>query len=113
MSTQEPPVPGYDGMSVANIETRARAMDEQGVLELLDHERAHANRIQVVQMLEHRVEMLRSGQATPSGGDPGAPAPESVHESARATEQASPQTEGPPQNPPSQGVPTNPAQPRR
>ena len=72
---------------------------------------SHADRVQVVQLLEHRLEALRSGEAEPSGGDPTAAAPEvSAGEPGGST--VSPATEGPKQNPPSQGVPTNPAQPR-
>jgi len=106
------PLPDYDGLPVGAIESRVRTLDEAGVGELLDYEQAHANRVQVVQVLERRLLSLQQGAAEPSAGSPSALAPETSGTSAEPPEQAAPATEGPPQNPPSQGVPTNPAQPR-
>ncbi len=111
MADREPPLADYDNLSTGSVESRARALDEQGLRDLLDYERQHADRIQIVRMLEHRLEALRSGEATPSDGDPSAPAPEAGR-GEPAGPQVTPATQGPPQNPPSQGVPTNPAQPR-
>jgi hypothetical protein len=110
MSHHEPPVPDYDGMSAADVESRARAMDQQGVLELLDYERSHANRVQIIQMLEHRVEMLRSGKAEPSGGDPQAASTGAAGQPGGSP--VTPETQGPPQNPPRHGAPGNPTGPR-
>jgi hypothetical protein len=111
MTDDELPLPDYDNLPAGSLESRVRTLSEPGVKQLLGYEKEHANRIQVVQMLERRLVALNTGQAAPSGGDPTAAAPEvsgaPVHEP-----KASPQTEGPKQNPPSQGVPTNPAQPR-
>lgn len=42
----------------------------------MDHERAHADRLPVVQVLEQRLEALRSSDVQPSGGDPAAAQPE-------------------------------------
>ena len=111
MAADDLPLPDYDELPLGTIESRVRALDADGVAALLDHERAHADRVQVVQLLEHRLERLRSGEVAPSGGDPAAPVPEAVPGQPGGS-QASPATEGPPQNPPSQGDPTNPAQPR-
>jgi hypothetical protein len=108
MSHDDLPLPDYDQLPTGTIESRVRTLDAEGVDRLLTHERTHADRIQVVQLLEHRLEALRSGRAEPSGGSPTAPTPEVA-----PGRPAGPAvTEGPPQNPPSQGVPTNPAQPR-
>jgi hypothetical protein len=112
MTHRELPLPDYDDLTTGSIDSRIRALDADGVAALLDHEREHADRIQVVQLLEHRLGALRSGEATPSGGRPGAPAPETAGPAAGGSP-VSPATEGPAQNPPSHGVPTNPAQPRR
>jgi hypothetical protein len=109
MAHDELPLPDYDQLPTGTIESRARTLDADGVERLLSHERRHADRVQVVQMLEHRLDALRRGDAEPSGGDPAAPTPEATAGEAAG----SAITEGPPQNPPSQGVPTNPAQPRR
>ena len=86
-------------------------LDVEGVEHVLEYERQHADRVQVVMLLEHRLKALRSGDAHPSGGDPAARAPEvPVGEPGRST--AAPSGRGPTQNPPSHGVPTNPSQPR-
>ena len=105
-------LPDYDSLPVGAIESRVRTLEEDDVRELLRYEKEHADRVQVVQILDHRLEALRRGDAEPSGGNPAAPAPEAPGNAAAGPEQASPSTEGPAQNPPSHGVPTNPAQPR-
>lgn len=102
------PLPDYDSLPAGSVESRVRALDPGGVRQLLEHERQHANRPQIVMMLEHRLESLESGDAQPSGGDPSAPAPEA----ASGEFPSASVKEGPPVNPPSQGDPTNPAQPR-
>jgi hypothetical protein len=112
MTDVELPLPDYDSLPVGAIQSRCRTLDAQGVSTLLDYERDHANRVQVVQVLQARLDSLTDGTARPSGGDPAAPAPE-AGAAASHTPKASPQTQGPPVNPPSHGDPTNPAQPRR
>ena len=107
--TDQLPLPDYDDLPTAGIESRSRTLDEPGVQTLLDYERAHADRPAVVLVLQHRLEQLQGG-AEPTGGSPGAPAPEAGHRA--DTPQAS-INEGPPQNPPSHGVPENTTQPRR
>jgi hypothetical protein len=111
MTHHELPLPDYDQMPLGSIESRVRTLGEGGVRQLLDHERAHANRLAVVRLLEQRLVALNTGQAEPSGGSPIGETPE-VNANAYGDSQP-PMTEGPPNNPPSQGVPTNPAQPRR
>jgi hypothetical protein len=63
----------------------------------------------VIAVLEHRLEQLRNG-AQPSGGADAA-MPETAG-GADGGSKVSPATAGPVINPPSQGVPTNPTQPR-
>jgi len=111
MTHNELPLPDYDGLPTGSIESRIRTLDADGVALVLEYERQHANRVQVVQLLDHRLEALRSGAAKPSGGDPAAPAPEAAAGQPGGS-RVSKTTTGPPQNPPSHGVPTNPAQPR-
>lgn len=106
------PLPDYDNLPVGSIESRIRTLGEQDVRRLYDYEKAHADRVQVVQILENRLVALHSGDAEPTGGDPNAVAPE-TGATPTGSKKASPSQEGPAQNPPSQGVPTNPAQPRR
>ena len=108
MTDHDLPLTDYDNLAAGSIESRTHALDQEGVRRLLDHEREHPARPQIIAMLEHRLEALEQGAAQPSGGDPGAPAPETAPGEAPTSSV----TEGPPVNPPSQGVPTNPAQPR-
>jgi hypothetical protein len=112
MTHHELPLPDYDQLPTGSIESRIRTLGEKDVRTLYDYERAHANRVQVVQIIERRLVALDTGRAEPSGGSPLAVAPE-AGSGADAGSTASPQKQGPAQNPPSQGVPTNPAQPRR
>jgi hypothetical protein len=111
MNAPELPLPDYDSLPVGAIESRARTLDAAGVHALLDYESAHADRVQVVQILQHRLHSLESGDSQPSGGNPRALAPE-AGAGATHTDRTTPQTEGPAINPPSHGDPTNPAQPR-
>jgi hypothetical protein len=104
------PLPDYDHLPVGSLVSRIRTLDADGLRAVLGYEQGHANRVQVVQALTHRLEELDGG-AQPSGGSPDAPQPESAPAPAggSAVSQA---TSGPPVNPPSHGDPTNPAQPR-
>ncbi len=107
----ELPLPNFDQLPVPDLQHRIRALDPAEIDQLLAHERDHAHRPQVIQLLERRSEELKHG-ATPSGGDPStASVPEPAPGPARQ-KGTTPQTAGPPVNPPSHGVPTNPAQPR-
>lgn len=105
------PIPDYDHLPVTGLAHRIRSLEAEQVDRLISYERAHGERLPVLQVLETRLQELADG-ATPSGGDAAglapaqAPAPE-------GGSKVSPDTQGPVQNPPSQGVPTNPAQPRR
>ncbi|HEY4632005.1 MAG TPA: hypothetical protein VIG96_11905 [Blastococcus sp.] len=104
------PLPDYDHLPVGGLTTRIRTLDAQGVETLLEYERAHANRLQVVTVMENRLSALRAG-AQPSGGDPAAAAVDDPVPASTGSK-VSEATSGPPMNPPSQGDPTNPAQPR-
>jgi hypothetical protein len=106
----ELPLPDYDHLPIGSVESRIRTLDAAGVEAVLSYERAHGNRLPVVQVLENRLAALRAG-AEPTSGSPLAATPELQHAPAGGSG-ASPQTEGPPINPPSHGDPTNPAQPR-
>jgi hypothetical protein len=103
------PLPDYDHLPLGTLETRLHALDEPGVTALLDHERAHGDRLPVVQLLESRLTRLRDG-ARPSGGLP-VDEP-SVGAAPAGGSPVDPSTSGPAMNPPSQGDPTNSAQPR-
>jgi hypothetical protein len=77
MSQDTPlPIPDFDQLPTAGLAHRVRTLDADGLVVLLDHERAHADRPAVVQLLEHRLDRIRSGDAQPSGGDPAGVQPE-------------------------------------
>ena len=104
------PLPDYDHLHVGSLTSRIRTLDLADLTTLLAYERAHANRFQVVTIMENRLSSLKAG-AKPSGGDPAA-AGADVPEPASGGSKVSEATSGPPMNPPSHGDPTNPAQPR-
>ena len=106
----ELPLPDYDHLQGGALASRIRTLDAAGVQTLLDYERSHANRVQVVSLMEHRLAALREG-AQPSDGDPEAPVVDNAVPASKGSK-VSGATSGPANNPPSQGVPTNPAQPR-
>jgi hypothetical protein len=104
------PLPDYDHLPVDGLASRIRTLETADLETVLEYERAHANRLQVVTIMENRLSSLRDG-AEPSGGDPAAPAADDPGHAA-AGSKVSGATTGPPVNPPSHGDPTNPAQPR-
>jgi hypothetical protein len=104
------PLPDYDHLPVGSLISRIRTLDAPQLAAVLGYERGHADRIQVVEALTHRLEQLNAG-AEPSGGAPDAAQPEAAPAPAGGSA-ASTATAGPPINPPSHGDPTNPAQPR-
>jgi hypothetical protein len=104
------PLPDYDHLPVGSLISRIRSLDTGGLQALLQYEQGHANRVQVVSAMQSRLNGLKEG-AQPSGGDPaavGADAPPPPAGGSPVSEA----TSGPAMNPPSQGDPTNPAQPR-
>ena len=104
------PLPDYDHLPVGSLTSRIRTLDTEGLQTVLSYEKAHANRVQVVQAMAHRLDELEAG-AQPSGGAPDAAQPEHAGAPSGGS-QVSEATSGPPVNPPSHGDPTNPAQPR-
>ncbi len=101
----ELPLPDYDHLPLGSIESRIRTLDANGVVAVLAYERAHADRLPVVQLLEHRLDQLGSG-AVPTGGNPLEQTPEVQHRSTGSP--VAPDTQAPP-TPPTQGGKTNPA----
>ena len=106
----ELPIPDYDHLQTGALVSRIRTLDASGLETLLAYERAHANRIQVVTAMQHRLTSVKAG-AQPSGGDPTATGADSPPAAAGGYPMSE-ATSGPPINPPSLGDPTNPAQPR-
>src|SRR3954470_16706909 len=86
------PLPDYDHLPIGGLTSRIRTLDAAGVQTLLEYERAHGNRLPVVEVLQNRLSALQEG-AQPSGGSPTGVAPE-----------APPPPAGPPP-PPRRGAP--------
>ncbi|WP_432482493.1 MULTISPECIES: hypothetical protein [Kineococcus] len=102
------PVPDYDHLPLATLTDRIRSLDAAGLGDLIVYEEAHGAREPVLTVLRARADQLAAG-AEPSGGNPAAAQPEHAPAPQGPDLGA---TDAPPINPPSQGVPTNPAQPR-
>jgi hypothetical protein len=109
MPERDLPIDDYDHLPVGSLVSRIRTLDAAGLQTLLDYEKGHANRIQVVSAMQTRLSSLKDG-AQPSGGDPNAATPEAAPSADGGSKVTA--TDAPPVNPPSHGDPTNPAQPR-
>jgi hypothetical protein len=57
------PVPNYDDLTLASLRARLRNLDQSQVRVLLDYEKAHAGRPDVLTMYERRIAKLESGGA--------------------------------------------------
>ncbi|OLF15557.1 hypothetical protein [Actinophytocola xanthii] len=74
MAHEELPLADYDQLAIGDLRHRIRSLDEGQLRAVLDHERAHGNRVPVLELLDARLADLTAG-AEPSPGDP-ARAPE-------------------------------------
>jgi hypothetical protein len=105
----ELPLPDYEHLPLETLKHRIRMLDADGVHKLLDYERAHGNRLPVVEVMESWLEELREG-AQPSDGHPFELKPEAPPPPAGGPK-VSEATAGPPVRPPMRGRPTAPARP--
>lgn len=62
------PVPNYDDLSIASLRARLRALDAAQVRDLLDYERAHASRANVITMFERRIAKLEGTENADTTG---------------------------------------------
>jgi hypothetical protein len=109
-SSAELPLPDYDHLPTGSLQHRIRTLTREQLQAIADYERQHAHRPLVETIIQARLTELDSG-AEPSGGAADALQPE--HAPAPAGQSpVTPATSGPKMNPPSQGVPSNPTQPR-
>jgi hypothetical protein len=53
-----PPLPNYDGLTVPSLRARLRNLDIGQVRQVLEYERAHAARSEVITMFERRIAKL-------------------------------------------------------
>lgn len=68
VSEQQLPLPDYDELPLASISHRIRALSEDQLRTLIEHEREHAHRVPVLEVLNSRFDELERG-ARPSQGD--------------------------------------------
>ncbi len=57
----EPPLPNYDELSIASVRARLRNLDVTQVRGLVEYEKGHAGRADVLTMLERRIAKLEAG----------------------------------------------------
>ncbi len=106
------PLPDYDHMTLGSLRGRMRSLDVPQLVQIRDYEKAHANRLPIVTMLDNRIAKLATDPTAPlSGSSPTDPVPATSRGTRRGSK-ADSSSSGPKINPPSQGDPTNPAQPR-
>jgi hypothetical protein len=60
-STGELPVPNYDDLTIASLRARLRNLSADQLAQLVDYEKSHANRPDVIQMFERRIAKLAEG----------------------------------------------------
>ena len=106
------PLPDYDHLTLGSLRGRMRSLDLPQLVQVRDYEKAHANRLPIVTMLDNRIAKLATDPTAPlSGSTPTDEVPAKPRGRKRGSK-VDPSTSGPKINPPSQGDPTNPAQPR-
>ncbi len=59
---EEPVLPGYDELTLAQLRGRLRRLSEEQLSKLLDHERAHQRRPEFERMLANRIGTVRAAQ---------------------------------------------------
>ncbi|MFB7593669.1 hypothetical protein [Streptomyces sp. NPDC056160] len=71
------PLPDHDRLPLGSLERRVRCLTAEEVGELIAHERTHADRVPVTEVLTGRLRQLQSG-ARPAPGGPRSRAPGSM-----------------------------------
>lgn len=69
------PIPDFDHLPLGSVADRIRALDEDQLDELISYERAHGDRLPVLEVMRSRRRQLDDG-ATPSPGSQDGPHPE-------------------------------------
>jgi hypothetical protein len=66
------PIDDYDGLQVGSLVSRIRTLDSAGLQTMLDYEKKHANRIQVVSAMRTRLASLKATEkpAEPAPSEP-------------------------------------------
>jgi hypothetical protein len=114
----ELPLPDFDHMTVGQLRGRLRTLDLLSLVQLREYEEAHANRIQIVAMLNNRIAKVQAtatedtDSGSPQTTSAGAPDATATATATAADSRVTPATAGPPVDPPAHGGLTNPGQPR-
>lgn len=108
------PLADYDHMTLGSLRGRLRSLSVEQLAQVRAYEKAHADRLPVVTMLDNRIaKMLADANVEPTGNVDAPTVPElQSSQIGQGGSKVSRATRAPKQNPPSQGEPTNPAQPR-
>jgi hypothetical protein len=69
----ELPLPDYDHMTLGSLRGRMRSLDLPQLVTLRDYEKAHANRLPIVTMLDNRIAKLATDPTAPLSGGGTAP----------------------------------------
>ena len=69
LAHDELPLPDYDHMTLGSLRGRLRSLTVEQLVQVRDYEKAHADRLPVVTLLDNRIAKLATdGSATPSEG---------------------------------------------
>lgn len=69
----ELPLPDYDHLTLGSLRGRMRSLDLPQLIQIRDYEKAHANRLPIVTMLDNRIAKLATDPTTPLSGGGQAP----------------------------------------
>lgn len=105
----ELPLPDYDHLPVATLQHRIRSLSLDQVQQVMDYERAHAQRMPVLEVLQHRIDQLGAGSQPSQGSQE--TRPEQPPPPAKGSP-VSGRTAGPPAGAPPHGVPSQPGKPK-
>jgi hypothetical protein len=64
------PLPDYDHMTLGSLRGRLRSLTVEELVAVRDYEKAHADRLPVITLLENRIAKLAIGGGEPSPGGP-------------------------------------------
>lgn len=65
-----PPIPGYSDLSLASLRARLRYLSADQLRELVDFEKSHANRAEVLTLFERRIAKLGTIESGPDDSRP-------------------------------------------
>lgn len=92
LAHDELPLPDYDHLTLGSLRGRMRSLDLPQLVQIRDYEKAHADRLPIVTMLDNRIAKLANDPTAPLSG--GGQAPEEKA-SARGGSKVDPQTADP------------------